>query len=52
MHWITELPDNLQMFGVCSKSSYAVMRTPDHGDIVTNSGFDGSWGGDIGRYTH
>lgn len=51
MNWITEKPNNIQMFGICSKDTYYGIHTPDYGDIQTHPHFTGSWGGDIGRYT-
>ncbi|KAJ6784595.1 hypothetical protein PWT90_05519 [Aphanocladium album] len=51
MHWISQAPENIQMFGVCAKDSYAILHTPDFGDVVTHPHFTGSWGGDIGRYS-
>ncbi|RYP03367.1 hypothetical protein DL764_005182 [Monosporascus ibericus] len=54
MHWITETPDNLQVFGLCSKDSWAALRLADGTNIVTSPNFTGSWPGGgalIGRYT-
>ncbi|RYP77304.1 hypothetical protein DL769_003453 [Monosporascus sp. CRB-8-3] len=54
MHWITETPDNLQVFGLCSKDSWAALRLADGTSIVTSPNFTGSWPGGgalIGRYT-
>ncbi|ETS73587.1 Glucan endo-1,3-beta-glucosidase BGN13.1 [Pestalotiopsis fici W106-1] len=51
VHWITETPDNLQAFGLCSKDTYSGLRLANGTDIITENGFTGSWGGDVGRYT-
>lgn len=51
IHWITETPDNLQAFGLCSKDTYAGLRLANGTFILTDDGFTGSWGGDVGRYT-
>lgn len=51
VHWIAETPDNLQAFGLCSKDTYAGLRLANGTEIVTEDGFTGSWGGDVGRYT-
>ncbi|KAK3187626.1 hypothetical protein K4F52_003684 [Lecanicillium sp. MT-2017a] len=51
MHWVQKSPRNLQAFGLCVKSTYAVLHTGDGQDIVAQEGFTGSWGGLIDRYT-
>ncbi|KAK6066121.1 hypothetical protein SCUP515_10868 [Seiridium cupressi] len=51
VHWITETPDNLQAFGLCSKDTWAGLRLANGTSIITEDGFTGSWGGDVGRYT-
>jgi hypothetical protein len=51
MHWVENLPQNLQAFGLCVKSTYAVLHTGDGRDIVAADGFSGSWGGLAVRYT-
>ncbi|CZR64545.1 probable Glucan endo-1,3-beta-glucosidase BGN13.1 [Phialocephala subalpina] len=51
MHWIAETPSNLQAFGLCSKDTWAALRLADGTNIVTANGFEGSWSGDVGRYT-
>ncbi|KAI0123912.1 family 55 glycoside hydrolase [Xylariales sp. AK1849] len=51
MHWISQTPSNLQAFGLCSKDTYATLRLANGTAIVTQNGFTGSWGGDVGRYT-
>ncbi|KAF7558719.1 hypothetical protein G7046_g5446 [Stylonectria norvegica] len=53
-HWIAQTPTNLQAFGLCSKDSWSTLRLADGTNMVTDSGFTGSWpngGGDVGRYT-
>ncbi|CAJ2505944.1 Uu.00g000740.m01.CDS01 [Anthostomella pinea] len=51
MHWIAQTPTNLQAFGLCSKDTWATLRLADGTNIVTQDGFEGSWSGDVGRYT-
>ncbi|KAK6828307.1 glycoside hydrolase family 55 protein [Apiospora arundinis] len=54
MNWITQTPQNLQAFGLCSKDSWSVLRLADGSAIETQKGFQGSWpggGGLVGRYT-
>ncbi|KAH8668587.1 pectate lyase superfamily protein-domain-containing protein [Xylariales sp. PMI_506] len=51
MNWITETPTNLQMFGLCYKSTYAGLHLANGTDVVTGSDYTGTWGGSIGRYT-
>jgi hypothetical protein len=51
IHWISETPNNLQAFGLCSKDTYAGLRLANGTAVVTDDGFTGSWGGDVGRYT-
>lgn len=53
MHWISETPDNLQAFGLCSKDAETVLRLADGTRLQAAHGFSGSWpggGGDVGRY--
>lgn len=54
MHWISETPQNLQAFGLCSKDAAVTLHLADGTNIVAQNGFTGSWpggGGDVGRYT-
>lgn len=54
LHWITETPDNLQIFGMCSKDASTALRLADGTMIATSPDFQGSWGGGgalVGRYT-
>lgn len=54
MHWITETPDNLQVFGMCSKDAANALRLADGTFIATSPDFTGSWPGGgalVGRYT-
>ncbi|KAL2015322.1 hypothetical protein VTK56DRAFT_5804 [Thermocarpiscus australiensis] len=51
MHYVQEAPAGLQAFGLCSKDTYYALRLADGTEIVTQNGFTGSWGGDVGRYT-
>ncbi|KAI1085519.1 glycoside hydrolase family 55 protein [Whalleya microplaca] len=51
MHWISQTPDKLQAFGLCSKSTWAALRLADGTIIETQSGFSGSWGSLVDRYT-
>ena len=52
IHWVEQIPTNLQAFGLCSKDTYAALRIDQtNTNIVTANGFTGSWTGDVGRYT-
>ncbi|KAF7518987.1 hypothetical protein G7054_g13262 [Neopestalotiopsis clavispora] len=51
VHWITETPTNLQAFGLCSKDTTVGLHLANGTDVITDNGFTGSWGGDVGRYT-
>ncbi|KAK7958621.1 glycoside hydrolase family 55 protein [Apiospora saccharicola] len=51
MHWIAQTPKNLQAFGLCSKDTWAALHLADGTNIETAKGFQGSWGGLVGRYT-
>lgn len=54
MHVVKATPANLNVFGLCSKDAYAILRLANGGEVVTDPNFTGSWpggGGDVGRYT-
>ncbi|KAH7161867.1 family 55 glycoside hydrolase [Dactylonectria macrodidyma] len=54
MHWISETPENINAFGLCSKDTRVTLRLANGTEIETQNGFTGSWpntGGDVGRYT-
>lgn len=53
IHWVQETPENLQLYGMCSKDTRVALRLGDGTDILAKDGFSGGWnpGADIGRYT-
>jgi hypothetical protein len=54
MHYVLETPEDLNIFGLCSKDAEVTLRMVDEKEVVTKDGFTGSWpngGGDVGRYT-
>ncbi|KJZ77441.1 hypothetical protein HIM_03165 [Hirsutella minnesotensis 3608] len=51
MHWINQMPRNLQAFGMCSKDAATVLRLADGTRINAQSGFAGSWPGGGGSQT-
>ena len=53
MHFISSTPDNLQMYGMCSKDTSTALRLGNGTEIQASEGFSGGWspGADIGRYT-
>ncbi|KAK4221938.1 glycoside hydrolase [Podospora fimiseda] len=53
MHVVERTPQNLQVFGLCSKDAEAVIRLEGGRRILTSPDFTGSWpggGGSLGRY--